>query len=390
MLILGLLLGTAQGQTPTDARNLHRRALVFDAHSDTALRVVDLDYQLGARHRERHIDLPRLREGGVDIQGFALWVDPRKYTDAPSRRAFELLEALEDQIRKNPGQITLVRTAGEARRVVREGKIGMLLALEGGHVIEGDLELLRRFHARGVRYMTLTWMKNNGWADSSTDEPRWGGLNELGRSIVREMNRLGMMIDLSHASDETARDVLAISEDPVILSHSCARALCNIPRNVGDEILRAVAGKGGVVGVNYYLGYLVDEYAQAREVVHEEFHLKREKLKETYGENSDRYKAELERLKKEEEKRSEAYPGRQTDYRIIVDHIDHMVKVAGIDHVGLGSDFDGISLLPAGLNDAADVPKITEELVARGYSEGAIRKILGENFMRVFGQVCGE
>jgi len=390
LLLLALLVGTtAAAQPKIDALQLHRRALVFDAHCDTLLRVVRSGYQLGERHNDHHIDLPRLQEGGIDVQGFALWVDPRREDPPPARQALDLLAAFEDQLQKNADRMALVRGATEARKVLAEGKVGALLAIEGGYAIDNDVTRLSWFYDRGVRYMTLVWMKSHDWADSSDDEPRWGGLNDLGRSVVREMNRLGMMIDLSHASDETVQDVLAVSKDPVILTHSCARALCNIPRNVSDETLRAVAERGGVIGVNYYIGYLVDSYAQARKARHELRRRREQELREEYGPESERFREERRRLWENGDRQDEAYPGGDTDYRVIVDHIDHMVKVAGVDHVGLGSDFDGVSRLPVGLNDAADVPKITQELVARGYSESDIDKILGENFMRVFAQVCG-
>ncbi len=391
LLLLAFLVGTTvQAQPVADALQLHRRALVFDAHCDTLLRVVRDGYQLGERHTEHHIDLPRLQEGGIDIQGFALWVDPRREEEPPGAQALSLLEAFEDQLKKNADRMTLVRSATEARKAVAEGKVGALLGLEGGYVIENDVKELPRFYARGVRYMTLVWMKTHDWADSSDDEARWGGLNDLGRSVVHEMNRLGMIIDLSHASDDAIRDVLAISDDPVILSHSCCRALCNIPRNASDEAIKAVAERGGVIGVNYFIGYLVDSYAQARKVRQDQHRQREQELREKYGAESERFRAERKRLWEQHDKRDEGYPGGDTDYRVIVDHIDHIVKVAGIDHVGLGSDFDGVNRMPAGMNDAADVPKITQELMARGYSETDIRKILGENFMRVFAQVCGE
>ena len=389
--MMGSLNEPAAAKERIDAKALHQDALVFDAHADTALRIRDLRYELGRRHRSRHIDIPRMREGGVDVQGFALWVNPKKYPGPKGmERALALLESVQQQIEKNPGDLAMVRTAAEARSVVGRGKIGIFIGLEGGHAIDSRIENLGRLYDLGVRYVTLTWMNTNDWADSSDDDAKWGGLNELGERIVREMNRLGMLIDLSHSSDDTVRDVLAISKDPVILSHSGSRALCNIPRNISDELLLEVARRGGVVGVNYYYGYLSEEYAQARKTRGEEYREKEKAIRAEYGRDSKEARERIARIRKEHHKDVDRLSNDRADFRMIVDHIDHFVRVAGIDHVGLGSDFDGISLLPEGLRDVSDVGKITEELVRRGYSQEEIRKILGENFMRVFQQVCGE
>ncbi len=393
VLLFGCHMELAYGEEPMNPREFHKQALVFDAHADTVLRIAGSEnqgYQLCDRHSEHHIDLPRLKEGGVDIQGFALWVSPDRYADNPSARAWYLLEVLEDQLKKNADQMALVRTAEEARQVVQEGKTGMLLGIEGGYVLEEDMELLRRFHERGVRYVTLTWMKTTTWADSSTDEPKWGGLNELGEKFIKEMNRIGMMIDLAHVSDETLLDVLEISQDPVIVSHSSARALCDHPRNLSDAMLKKIAENGGVIGVNYYLGYLHEEFRKAQSALDEEQKIQEKKLATEYDPESEEYKQKQEELRKEIQERLRRLPGMDADYKIIVDHIDHLVKVAGMDHVGLGSDFDGFRWTPVGLEDVSCVPKITEELFARGYSPEDIRKILGENMMRVFEEVCGK
>jgi membrane dipeptidase len=369
--------------------DLHQKALVFDSHADTVLRIVDKGHELNRRNREHHIDIPRLREGGIDIQGFAIWVNPNKYAEAPAENAFYLLEALEKELEKNAEDLTLVRTAAEAEKAAASGKIGMLLALEGGHALEDKPEMLETLKSRGISYVTLTWMNTNNWADSSNGERKWGGLNDLGEKMVNDMNRLGLMIDLSHSSDETVRRVLQISEHPVLMTHSCCRALCDIKRNVSDELLEGIAGNGGVVGVNYFLGFLSQTFSDSLDKNKRLYDTARLALEEKSGLDSPDYNRELLVLEQEHKKRRGELPGVETDYRVIVDHIDHIVKVAGIDHVGLGSDFDGVFQLPQGMKDTSDVPKITEELVNRGYNEVEIHKILGNNYMRVFRKVCG-
>jgi membrane dipeptidase len=265
----------------------------------------------------------------------------------------------------------------------------MLMALEGGHALEDKPEMLETYKNRGIRYVTLTWLNSNNWADSANGERRWGGLNELGKKMVHEMNRLGLMIDLSHSSDETVMDVLGMTEHPVLMTHSCCRALCNIRRNVSDELIERIAGNGGVIGVNFFLGFLSQTYSDSLDSHKKAYKKDRQGLEEKYGLDSPEYNQALMHLDKEHSTKKKELPGSETDYRIIIDHIDHIVEVAGVDHVALGSDFDGIFKLPKGMKDTADVPKITEELVNRGYNEVEIRKILGENYMRVFRQVCG-
>ena len=372
-----------------NAEELHKSALVFDAHCDSILNVMRHDYEFCDRHTEHHVDIPRLKEGGIDVEGFAIWVDPRKYKEMQSIEVFKTLDLLEDQANKNPDDISIVTTADEARKTVSEGKIGMLIGLEGGHAIEDSLELVHQYYSRGIRYITLTWMFSNNWADSSTDKSRWGGLNPLGVSVVKEMNRIGMMVDLSHTSDETVLDVFEVSEKPVIMTHSCAKSLCDHPRNVSDDLLKKLAQNGGVMGVNFYLGYLVEELVKATEPLEKIYNKKKQKIIDKYGKNTEQTKTELKKLYDSGNKAWNSRPGLDSTCKIIVDHIDHVVNTAGIDHVGLGSDFDGISLLPVDLKDASEVPNITKELVARGYSETDIKKILGENFMRVFKEVCG-
>ena len=384
-LLAGALIMVHDVSREAPADRLHHDAFVFDAHCDTVMRIVNDGADLGVRSDEGHIDLPRLREGGVDAQVFAMWVAPRFWPDRATARALEMLEALEDLFRRHPDRIALARTARDAEAIAARGKVAAFLGLEGGHAIEDSLDTLRRFHARGVRLMTLTWMKNTNWADGSGDTPRWHGLNDLGREIVREMNRLGMVIDVSHASDETFRDVLELTTRPVLASHSCCRALCDYHRNLDDEMLRALARNGGVLALNYFNGFLDPEVNRQVVALWEDDHPELDALAEQYRDDTDAHR----------QARRAWWRGRmarlpEVPLERLLQHIDHAVEVAGIDHVGLGSDFDGVSLLPVGLRDTADLPRITAGLRARGYRAEEIRKILGGNVLRVFREVIGE
>lgn len=364
--------------TPGEAAlRVHREALVVDGHNDVTTFLLDHDYDLGMDgadpakrdatlywvpllrkvlpHPEgdelrMDTDLRRMREGGLDAQFLSIYADPGRFGDAPRARALAMIETVEEQIRRHPDELALARTAADVRRIVAEGRIAALMGLEGGHAIENDLAALRDFHDRGVRYMTLTWSNTNDWADASTDEARHGGLTDFGREVVREMNRLGMVVDVSHVSDATFRDALAVTRAPVMASHSSVRALADHPRNLSDELLRAVAGNGGVVMINFVENYLDPRKTGAWLSVR--FALR-------HGGWVD------------------------TPFAMLVDHFVHDIEVAGIDHVGVGSDFDGTLFLPEGMKDVADLPNLTAALLERGYSEGGVRKVLGGNVLRV-------
>ena len=321
-----------------DALSLHKRALVFDGHADTPLRIMK-GADICVRSTSGHEDFPRMREGGLDAQFFAIFVSPE--TREPSRVAQRIIEKINSTLRSCPDQAGLARSAGDVETLSRAGRLAILLGIEGGHVIEGDPSALARFHALGVRYLTLTWSNTNEFADSSAGQKRWGGLNPLGVQLVREMNRLGMIIDVSHASDETFWQVMKLTKKPVIASHSSCRALQNLARNMSDEMLRAVAKNRGVVCINFYPLFLGGPQPK---------------------------KGEL--------------PG-PVPLSLLIDHIEHAVRVAGVDHVGLGSDFDGIDAVPTGLDDVTRLPRITEELVKRGWKSRDIEKVLGGNLLRV-------
>ncbi|MDZ7261015.1 MAG: membrane dipeptidase [candidate division KSB1 bacterium] len=367
------------------ARILHQKALVLDTHCDTILRIMNEGMDIGVRSSRGHIDIPRMREGGLDAQVFALWVAPSYLPNGAIRRTLDMLDAMYRTIEQYPDQVELARTAADAYRITSQNKIAIFLGIEGGHAIEDDLAALRMFYRLGVRYLTLTWMNTNNWADAAGDTARWGGLNELGVQVVKEMNRLGMIVDVSHVSDEAFWDVLKVSTKPVIASHSCCRALCNHFRNLSDDMLRGLAQNGGVVGINYYVGYLDQQYNEQFEQIDRELRSQLAALKEKYKDHDQQYQQERRALFQE---RMKDLP--QVSIDRLIDHIDHVVKVAGIDHVGLGSDFDGISTPPVGLEDCSKLPNITQKLLDRGYSDEDITKILGGNFLRVFREVIGE
>jgi membrane dipeptidase len=364
------------------ARRVHAGALVFDAHCDALMRAVDDGADLTVRNLEGHVDLPRLREGGVDAQMFSVWADPDEWKGKFGQRLDAMIDAYDAMIAKSAGGFVRATTAADAERAAREGKVAAFLGLEGAYAIDGDPAKLAALYDRGVRYVTLTWWHNTSFADGSGDKPRWHGLNARGRELVRAANRLGMIVDVSHASDETFYDVLEASSAPVIASHSNARAIADHHRNLSDDMLRALAKNGGVVGVNFVAGFLDAAWSRRAEAL-------REALKPQYAVIAKRFATEPGRARKEqwalfgeEAKKLPFVPLEK-----LVDHIEHAVRVAGVDHVGLGSDFDGFGVGPNGIASAADLPRLTEALVARGLEDDDIAKILGGNLLRVFGEV---
>jgi membrane dipeptidase len=367
------------------AREIHFSSVVFDTHADTPQRLFFDQFDLGKRDTEGCVDIPRLREGGVGAIFFALWVPVEITGGAATRRAWDLLDAVVRQIEVHGGDLSLATSSEQVRAARAKKKIAVLLGIEGGHAIHNDLAVLREFHARGVRYLTLTHNAATDWADSSNDAPRHHGLTEFGKQVVREMNRLGMLIDVSHASDRTVHDVLEISRAPVIASHSCCRALCDAPRNLDDAMIQSLASGGGVIHITFHDGFLSQEYANANRALASEIASNEQAVSQTFGENEARNLMELQRLS-DESIRAGKLP--QVSWEKIVDHIDHAVRIAGADCVGVGSDFDG-AFMPAGMEDASKFPLLTEGLLERGYREGDIRKILGENTLRVIGQVEG-
>jgi len=360
------------------AREIHFSSLVFDTHADTPQRIFFDRFGLSERDAEGCVDIPRLREGGVGAVFFALWV-PVEITGSPAtQRARDLLDATIKQIDLHGGDVALCTSSEEIRATRAADKIAVLLGIEGGHAIDNDLAILREFHAHGVRYMTLTHNAATDWADSSNDSPRHRGLTDFGREVIREMNRLGMLVDVSHVSDETFYAVLETSRAPVIASHSCCRALCDAPRNLDDAMIQALAAQGGVIHITFHDGFLSQEYAGAYRALAAEIESSERTAGEKAGENEARKLIELQRWSNEAI-RAGKLP--LVSWEKIIDHIDHAVRLAGADHVGVGSDFDG-AFMPAGMEDASNFPRITEGLLRRGYAEADIRKILGENTVR--------
>jgi membrane dipeptidase len=297
-----------------------------------------------------------------------------------ARRAIDLIDSVYRAVEKYPNDLLFATSTEDIRRAKRQRKVAALMGIEGGHAIENSLAALREFYRLGVRYMTLTHNNTNEWADACCDAARHGGLSDFGREVVREMNRLGMFVDISHVSDETMADVLEVSKTPVIASHSSARHFSNHKRNIPDELLRRIKQNGGVVMINFYPVFL-DERVRAASLARDErLRPQREQLRQRFREDPRRLEEELTKL-------NEANPIPNTTLSKIVDHIDHVARVAGVDHVGLGSDFDGVSFLPEGVRDVTDLPAVTYELLRRGYSDRDVLKILGGNLMRAFAEV---
>jgi len=361
---------------------LHREALVWDTHNDLSYRILYEGLDIGQRLPAGHADIPRLEEGGVDVQMVALFVQNFLYPHPgrPARQAHELLAATKEAIEQYSDRVELARTAADVERIVAAGKIAMPLSIEGGHAIENSLENLREFHRLGVSSMSLTHNVTHDWADAGADEPRWGGLNELGRDVVREMNRLGMVVDISHVSDETFFDALETSEDPVIASHSSVRALNPHQRNMTDEMLRALAENGGVIGINFVLNYLTPEYLDAMTELRA---VSRPWFRQTPPIEDLDIRIAVEHLNASRDWPLENIPTIED----VLDHIDHAVEIAGVDHVGLGADMYPRTPSPVGIAGVEDFPNITRGLKRRGYSDEDVMKILGGNFMRVWKQV---
>jgi membrane dipeptidase len=375
---------------------VHRSAIVIDTHADTPQRFLDENFDLGDPLNGGDWNLETARKGNLGAEFFSIWVDPARFKGQYAHRTLDLIDAVKQQVARHSDQMELVTSPEGIERAHREHKIAALMGIEGGHSIEDSLGLLRQYYALGVRYMTLTWANSNGWADSSGDIDDKSvphteqGLNEFGKDVVYEMNRLGMMVDVSHVSDRTFFRTLNISRAPVIASHSSARALDDAPRNMSDNMLRAIAtyggpnSKGGVVMVNFYSAFLSEDYRKAQKAMEPEVQKQIDALKaKNKAEGKETAQAEIDKLQRSAADRIPRPP-----FSVLIDHIDHIAKVAGVDHVGLGSDFDGINgQLPQGIDSPADLPKITAALMARGYSAEDCRKILGGNLLRVFREV---
>jgi membrane dipeptidase len=365
------------------ALQIHRRAIVIDTHNDVTTPMTNDDYDLsGTPPTPYRTSIERMKKGGLTAEFFSLYVKPW-YVEhgGAARRTLDMIDSVYRAVERHPRDLMFATSVADIRRAKRQGKIAALMGIEGGHAIEDSLPTLREFYRLGVRYMTLTWNNTNNWADAGRGEKKHHGLSDFGKDVVREMNRLGMMVDVSHVSDETMSDALDVSKAPIIASHSSARALSNVPRNIPDDLLKRIAKNGGVVQVNFYSEF-VDE-----KTVGPQSNEREKRLKAQQAAIDAKYKDDPERRAEESDKLEAANPLPPLPISKLIDHIDHIVKVAGIDHVGIGADFDGANDMPEGAQDVSMLPNITYELLKRGYSERDIRKILGENLLRAFAEV---
>ena len=363
------------------ARKLHAESLVIDGHNDLPweLRRKDSgasfrDIDLLRPQKNLHTDIPRLRVGGVGAQFWSAYVpaDTGKKGVA-LKTTLEQIDTIHRMVARYPDTFEMASGTADIERIRKAGKIASLIGIEGGHSIEGSIGTLRCLYRLGVRYMTLTHSESLDWADSATDEPKCGGLSPFGEEIVREMNALGMLVDLSHVSPDCMKAALRVTKAPVIFSHSSARGIADHPRNVPDDVLKLVKANGGVVMVNFYSGFVVPEGARAMQKM---FQVGRE-LKKKFPDDEPKFREAMRAWQKEN-------PFPNGTVHTVVDHIDHIVKVAGIDHVGLGSDYDGIMKVPTQLEDVSTYPVITQEMLNRGYNPEEIKKLLGGNLMRAF------
>ncbi len=376
--ILILSSGTPTAFVSREAEQLHRSAIVIDGHNDLpeALRnKANSSFEkadISKPQPNYNTDIPRLRKGGLGAQFWAAFAPAEtRQSNYAAHVTFEQIDLIHRMIERYPETFELATTAADIERIHHKGKIASLIGVEGGHSIENSLALLRIYHRLGVRYMTLTHADSLDWADAATDTPRVGGLNAFGREVVREMNRLGMLVDISHVAPSTMHAALDVSRAPIIASHSSAYAVAAHVRNIPDDVLVRIKENGGVVMANFYSGFIVPESAK---IMAEIFNVKRE-IHQKYP--------EPEKAEKAIDEWQNAHPLNPGTVKNLADHIDHIVQVAGIDHVGLGSDYDGVEKVPVDLPDVSSYPVITQELLSRGYSAGDIRKILGENLLRV-------
>jgi membrane dipeptidase len=382
----GLLVASAVSSDTISerAKKIHFSSIIVDTHDDTTQRLLDPSFDLAARHPDGSIDIPRMREGGLGAIFFSIWI-PSKVTGPQAvQRALDQIDAVQETVRKHPKDLVLATTADEIHKAHAQNKIAALMGVEGGHMIGSDLAVLRLYAALGVRYMTLTHSGNDEWADSSTDKPAHNGLTDFGKDVVREMNRLGVIVDISHVSDKTFYDALEVSKAPLFASHSSCRAICDAPRNMTDQMIKDLAAKGGVVQINYHVGFLSQEFRNAEKAdpkINDA--ISAEVTKRCGAENEGCMLIEGDKITREF-----VAQGRlpRVDFTKIIEHIDHAVKLVGADHVGLGSDFDGANM-PFGMEDVTMLRKVTEALLQKGYSEGDVKKILGENTLRVMSEV---
>jgi membrane dipeptidase len=374
------------------AQSVHKSAIVIDTHADTPGRFVDDSFDPGTDAGTGHWDFKKVHQGNLGAEFFSIWVDPEQHKGHYTRRALDMIDSVYETARRHPDEMTMAYSVRDIRaaRLGPHPKLAALLGVEGGHAIEGDIRVLRDFYRLGVRYMTLTWSNSNELGQSSGDvkmgdngKPKDSGLTDLGREAVREMNHLGMMVDISHVSDNSFYQALVVSRAPVIASHSSSRAITNHARNMTDDMLVALARNGGVAQVNFNCGFISNDFLAAEKAYNLQHPEASKRARELWlSPKTPEREAELERLQEEYRK---AVP--RPPFSALMEHFDHMIKVAGVDHVGIGSDFDGVECLPEGMDGVQDLPKITADLLGRGYSPSDVQKVLGGNLLRVFAEV---
>ncbi|MDT7779354.1 MAG: rane dipeptidase [Acidobacteriota bacterium] len=377
----------ARADAGDDALSIHRRAIAIDMHADTVQFVIDEGADINTRLQTTHLDAVRMREGGLDAQFFSIWVEPELYGAggaSASARADEQIAAVCALAEQYPETWTLATSAADIRRAAEMGKLAALLGLEGGYAIDERIESVERYYQMGVRYISATWTHSLAWAGSSGDAAgQTRGLNDFGRRVIREMNRLGIMVDVSHVSDQTFWDIIETSRVPIVATHSNCRAIANVARNLTDEQIRAIAQTGGVVSVVFYPGFLEPGWKERKDALEAEIRpLIDEAGRRAEGRGSAKRIA-CDRVRERE------YAARlaPVPHTRVADHIDHIVHLVGVEHVGIGSDFDGIQATPAGLSSVADLPNLTAELLRRGYTTEDLTKILGGNILRVMEEV---
>ena len=361
-------------------QELHESAIVIDGHSDVTPWLEDPEWSFLERHADGHEDLPRMREGGLDAQFFSIYLGRTEGRGRAIREAITRIDAVHELVRRHPDELALATTAADVRRIAAGGRIACLLGVEGGHIIEDSLAALRTFHRLGVRYLTLTHSFHTSWADSSgtqeTLAPLHGGLTPFGEEVVRESNRLGVLVDVSHVSDATFWHALRVTRAPVIASHSSVRAVADHPRNLSDDMLRALADNGGVVMINFYSGYLDAALVEPLRELFSTLAPRLAALREQHADDPVALHRGFRELL-----RGVEIPATRLD--VLLDHFDHALAVAGPDHVGIGADWDGVASMPRDLEDVSKLPALTRGLLGRGHPPDVVRKVLGENLLRV-------
>ncbi len=372
---------------PVDAEKVAERvlqqAIIIDTHADTPQMMLDDGYDLTQPDSPFMVSIAKMRQGRLSAEFFSIWVDVDWPKQDLIHRALDLIDVTYEQVGRHSDVLGMATTADEIVRLHLRGKFAILMGVEGGHIIEDDLRALDIYYRLGVRYMTLTHTANTGWADSSGDQPKWNGLTDFGKQVVERMNRLGMMVDISHVSDKTFYDALAATKSPVIASHSSCRALCDVPRNMTDDMIRALSKNGGVIDINFYSGFLSQPYSDAYKKVANRLDAELAAARARYASQG----KPLPHVEEAKVQQSVLKDLPAPSYTVIADHIDHAVKIGGVDHVGLGSDFDGIDSAPKGMEDVSKIPDLVRELARRGYSEQDLKKILGGNLLRVMREV---